>query len=99
MKKIKKIAIIFAIILLIGATAFAAVYYFTDIFKTPQEAFYSYIDKAAKIDKSNSYEELLEKLKVAKEKSYKSETTLGIEFNIKKQNDLETQQIQNMIKN
>ena len=99
MKKAKKIAIIFAIVLLIGACAFAAVYYLTDIFKTPQDAFYSYIEKAAKMDNATSYQEMLEELKAAKEKSYKSETSIGVEIDSKRISDKQTQQMQNMLKN
>ncbi|MBO6232610.1 MAG: hypothetical protein J6N78_00875 [Clostridia bacterium] len=99
MKKAKKIAIIFAIVLLIGACAFAAVYYLTDIFKTPQDAFYSYIEKAAKMDNATSYQEMLEELKAAKEKSYKSETSIGVEIDSKRISDKQAQQMQNMLKN
>lgn len=99
MKKAKKIAIIFAIVLLIGACAFAAVYYLTDIFKTPQDAFYSYIEKAAKMDNATSYQEMLEELKAAKEKSYKSETSIGVEIDLKRISDKQAQQMQNMLKN
>ena len=101
MKKTKKIAIIFAIVLLIGALAFAAVYYFTDLFKTPQQAFYSYLDKAAKIDNSNSYQEMLENLKAANTKSYKSDTTIGVELNSKStgRKSSEEQQMYNLVNN
>ena len=100
MKKTKKIAIIFAIILLIGSVAFASVYYFTDIFKTPQQAFYSYITKATSFNNNgSSYQEMLEKIKTAKEKSYKTETSVGVEINSKKLSDVETQQMLNMMKN
>lgn len=99
MKKVKKIAIIFSIILLIGVSAFAAVYYFTDIFKTPQEAFYSYIEKATTFDNNSSYQEMLEALKVAQTKSYKSETSIGIEFNSKEKMSSEEQAMLGMLKN
>ena len=101
MKKTKKIAIIFAVVLLIGALAFAAVYYFTDLFKTPQQAFYSYLDKAAKIDNSSSYQEMLENLKAANTKSYKSDTTIGIELNSKStgRKSIEEQQMYNLVNN
>ncbi|MBR0491650.1 MAG: hypothetical protein IJJ82_06375 [Clostridia bacterium] len=99
MKKTKKIAIIFAIILLIGSVAFASVYYFTDIFKTPQEAFYSYITKATSFNNGSGYQEMLEEIKAAQEKSYKTETSLGVEINSKKLSDVEAQQMLNMMKN
>lgn len=100
MKKTKRIAIIFALILLIGSVAFASVYFFTDIFKTPQQAFYNYMSKATSFSNNgSSYQEMLEEIKASQEKSYKTETTLGIEMNSKKLSDKESQQMLNMMKN
>lgn len=99
MKKAKKIAIIFAIVLLIGAGVFAALYYCTDLFKTPQDAFYSYVEKAAKIDNSKSFQEILDELKDSKEKSYKSEMSLGVEINSKNASSREAQQMAYLLKN
>ena len=99
MKKTKKIAIIFAILVLIGSVAFGAVYYFTDMFKTPKQAFYQYLNKAAKVDNSYSYQEMLEDIQASKTKSYKSETSIGVELNSKGINSPEAEQMMNILKN
>ena len=99
MKKTKKIAIIFAILVIIASVAFGAVYYFTDMFKTPQQAFYLYLDKAAKLDNSYTYQDMLDELQVAKTKSYKAETTMGVDFNIKGYESTEAQQLSEVLKN
>jgi len=77
--KKKVVCIVLLLIILIAGITFAALYFFTDIFKTPEELFYKYIGKVAKSENEFSYQDLLDELKDVQTKSYKGKTSFGIE--------------------
>lgn len=77
--KKKVIGIVVLLIILIAGTTFAALYFFTDIFKTPEDLFYKYMGKVAKSENEYSYQDLLDELKDLQTKSYKGKATFGIE--------------------
>ena len=84
MKSKKKIiAIIISLIVVIAGGIFAYLYFFTDMFKTPEELFYQYIGKAAQAESQYDYQDMLEELKNAQTKSYVGKSTVGLEINSK----------------
>lgn len=78
--KKKAIAIIFVLIILALGAAAAYIYFFTDLFRTPEDLFYKYVGKAAKIESQYDYQDLLEELEASQTKSYKGKSNIGIEL-------------------
>lgn len=79
--KRKLIGIIIILILIIAVGVGAYLYFFTDMFKSPEEAFYKYLGKMARNDLS--YQEKLDQIKEMKSKNFKSNSTVGIELKTK----------------
>lgn len=77
-KKTRIILIVVALIVVAGAV-FASLYFFTDMFKSPQDLFFQYIGKAAMPESSYSYQEMLDDMQLASTKSYKASYNIGIE--------------------
>ena len=61
--KKKVIGILFIIVLIAAIAGFAYLYFFTDMFKTPEEMFYKYLEKISKNESDYSYQTMLEDLK------------------------------------
>lgn len=79
--KKKLIGIIIVLILIVVAGLGIYLYFFTDMFKSPQEAFYKYIEKMSKNELS--YQGKLDKIKEIQNKSFKSNSTIGMELKTK----------------
>lgn len=84
MKSKKKVIGILITIILIAALAVTAyLYFFTDIFRTPEDLFYKYLEKASKSESDYSYKDMLEDLKKKQYDSYKQSATAQIEIKSK----------------
>ena len=81
--KKKVIGILFIIVLIAAIAGLAYLYFFTDMFKTPEEMFYKYLEKAGKNEADYSYQTMLEDLKANQTKSYKQNSTAQIEMKTK----------------
>lgn len=80
MKSKKKVAIIIAIVAVIIIGALVAVYFLTDVFKTPEQLFYKYLGNIAKAESDYSYQDMLKDLETTQTKSYNANSTIGIEL-------------------
>lgn len=78
--KKKVIAIIFVLIILALGAAAAYIYFFTDLFRTPEDLFYKYVEKAAKTESQYDYQDFLKGLEASQTKSYKGKSNIGIEL-------------------
>ena len=81
--KTKKIIIAILIVLILAASVFAYLYFFTDMFKTPEDLFYKYLGKMAKNESGYSYQDALEELNKVKDKSYTEKTSTKVEIETK----------------
>lgn len=81
--KSKKIIITLLVVLILAAAVFAYLYFFTDMFKTPEDLFYKYLGKMGKSESDFSYQETLENLQKIKDKSYTEKSTAKVEIKTK----------------
>lgn len=81
--KKKVIGILFTIILIAALAVTAYLYFFTDIFRTPEDLFYKYLEKASKSESDYSYKDMLNDLKTKQSDSYKQNATAQIEIKSK----------------
>lgn len=81
--KKKVIGVLFIIVLIVALAGLAYLYFFTDMFKTPEEMFYKYLEKASKNESDYSYQDMLEKLKTNQTSSYKQNATAQIDIKAK----------------
>lgn len=78
--KSKKKIIIFSIVVAVIAVImlFSAVYFLTDIFKTPKQLFFKYLGKQIPMETSLDYNDMLETIEKTKNKSYDSNMNLKL---------------------
>ena len=78
--KKKVIAIILVLIILALGAAAAYIYFFTDLFRSPEELFYKYVGKAADTESQYNYQDLLKELEASQTKSCKGKSNVSIQL-------------------
>lgn len=95
--KKKVVAIIFVLIILALGAAAAYIYFFTDLFRTPEDLFYKYVGKAASTESQYDYQDFLKELEASQTKSYKGKSNIGIELKTTENQSKDKQTAYNLI--
>lgn len=85
----KKLLIIIPIILVVLVATFAALYIFTDLFKSSETLFYKYLAKTFESENNYSYDNFLEDVKFYNEKACTSETNISLEVDFEDSEDVD----------